>query len=109
MRSTEHNPLSRAERETTIRRAADQDSWTVYSDDPVVIAKLTRLHGEGEAMGQWGRSWILPLRSISLRKGTASPRTARQLEAIRKMHATRGSGDGPGGDSMKAMRDTVAP
>jgi len=60
--------LSRSERETHICRASDQDHWAIFSDDPTVIRKLTRLHGEGEPTGAWGgMRWKIPKRCVSFR------------------------------------------
>lgn len=60
--------LSRSERETHISRASDQDHWLIFTDEPSVIRKLTRLHGDGEPTGSLGgMRWKIPKRCISFR------------------------------------------
>lgn len=57
-----------AERETIIRRAADEQNWEVFSEDPRIVRKLTKLYGYGRADTQSdGRVWILPPTGLSFR------------------------------------------
>lgn len=74
--------LSRAEMETIICRAADEKTWSVFSEDPAIIRKLTRLHGKGEKQGTRGWHWKLAKNLISFRR----PRvlTTEQAEALRE-------------------------
>lgn len=58
---------TRAEQETIIRRAADEEAWEVFSEDPVVVRKLTSIHGLGKAKGS-GMVWTVPRKGISFRK-----------------------------------------
>lgn len=64
------NPLSRMERETHIRRNGEDAEWEIFTDDPVMIRKLTKLHGDGKPSGQFGRAWKVSRRSVSFRKPT---------------------------------------
>lgn len=59
---------SRAETETIIRRSAADDSWVVFSEDPVIIRKMTRLYGAGRTISAVGVSWSVPLAAVGLRK-----------------------------------------
>lgn len=58
---------TRAEMETLIRRAADETAWEVFSEDPKVVRKMTRLYGVGEAKGQ-GMVWRVPPTGVCLKK-----------------------------------------
>lgn len=58
---------TRAERETIICRAQDETEWHVFSEDPAVVRKLTRLHGPGKPKGQ-GWVWRVPKTGISFRR-----------------------------------------
>lgn len=66
---------TRAELETIIRRAADEQSWDVFSEDPVVMRKLLRLYGAGKKRGQ-GCVWTVPRTGLSFRR----PRVLGDLE-----------------------------
>lgn len=57
---------SRAEMETIIRMAADEQQWTVFSEDPRIIRKLSAKYGAGEAKGG-GWLWRVPIRLLSFR------------------------------------------
>lgn len=78
---------TRAELETIIRRAADEKSWDVFSEDPKVIRKLTQNHGEGEHWGG-GRRWELPPTAISFRKPVKLSDSQRQ-KASERLAAAR--------------------
>ena len=60
--------LSRAEQETLIRRAADEDSWEVFSENPTVIRKLTELYGQGERVGPHGFQWRIGRNCLTFRR-----------------------------------------
>lgn len=72
--------LTPAERETIIRRAADERQWSVFTEDPVVIRKLDRLFQATEVTAH-GKRYKLPLGAISFRQ----PRqlSPEQLEAAK--------------------------
>lgn len=76
---------TRSERETIIRRAADETKWEVFSEDPRVIRKLEGLYGPGRQDHQSaeGLVWDLPATGVSFRK----PR--KMTEAQRKEAAAR--------------------
>lgn len=58
-----------AERETIIRRAADEHEWEVFSEDPRIVRKLTKLWGSGVSDTQSdGCVWRLPPNGLSFRK-----------------------------------------
>jgi hypothetical protein len=61
----------KSERETIICRAQDEHDWHVFSEDPRVVRKLTRLHGAGKPKGE-GFVWMVPPTGISFR----APRNA---------------------------------
>lgn len=70
-----------SERETIVRRAADEQGWEVFTEDPRVIRKLTTLYGPGRQDYQSdGLVWELPKSGVSFRK----PRelTAEQRELL---------------------------
>ncbi len=59
-------PKSRAEQETIIRMAADEQHWSVFSEDPRIIRKLYAKYGAGQAKGG-GWLWSVPIRQLSFR------------------------------------------
>lgn len=85
---------SRSELETHCRRSAEGDCpWSVYTDDPTVIRKLTRLHGPGTPMGEHGRTWELPKRAISFRSGKPKQGVSTaQLQGLAKARRKKASG-----------------
>ena len=74
--------LSREEQETVIRRAADESQWTVWTEDPAMIRKLTKQYGPGQKDGDYGFLWMLDKTRISFTK----PRnyTPAQKKAMRE-------------------------
>jgi hypothetical protein len=60
---------TKAERETIITRASDQKGWHVFTEDPRVVTKLTKLHGPGKQDHQSsdGLVWNLPASCVSFR------------------------------------------
>ena len=58
---------TRAERETIICRAEDEDTWHVFTEVPAHVRKLTRLHGPGQPKGQ-GYVWRVAPGEIVFRK-----------------------------------------
>ncbi|MBI4332087.1 MAG: hypothetical protein HY673_12470 [Chloroflexi bacterium] len=75
--------LTPAERETVIRRAADERQWSVFTEDPVVIRKLDKLFHATEVTTH-GKRYKIPLGAISFRQPRKlSPRQLEQLEAAR--------------------------
>ena len=61
---------SNAERETIIRRAADEQDWEVFTEDPRVQRILYRLWGAGKPKGG-GAVWRVPKTGLSFRKPRA--------------------------------------
>lgn len=57
---------SRSEMETVIRRAADEDQWDVFTEDPRVIRKLEKCGFVGRQQGI-GRRYLLQPQNISFR------------------------------------------
>ena len=60
--------LSRAERETIIRRAADETVWIISTADSTIIRKLTKMYGKGKGEALGYISWIVPKACVSFRK-----------------------------------------
>jgi len=82
---------SRAEQETIIRMAADEQHWSVFSEDPRIIRKLSAKYGAGQAKGG-GWLWSVPLRLLSFRalrilSAADRKRAADRLAAIRERRA----------------------
>jgi len=85
--------VSRAELETIITRAADEQDWRVFSEDPRIIRRMTRAHGEGSKVGALGREWVVPKGCVSLRKSLAmtSAQKSRLASVARKARKARES------------------
>jgi hypothetical protein len=82
---------SNAERETIIRRAADEQDWEVYSEDPRVIRKLTGLFGTGRSSAQSdGKVWVLGPKVLSFRKPRVISEEQRQVLRERMAKARKG-------------------
>lgn len=64
--------LTLAERETVIRRAANERTWSVFTKDPVMIRKLDKLFPATEVTAH-GKRYKLLLGAISFRQ-PCSPR-----------------------------------
>lgn len=82
---------SRAELETIIRMAADEQQWTVFSEDPRIIRKLSAKYGAGEAKGG-GWLWRVPIRLLSFRalrilSAAARKKASDRLAAARQRKA----------------------
>ena len=83
---------SRAEQETIIRRAADEQDWDVFSEDPRVIRVLERRHGPGIPHG-FGFRWTLGASCISFpRRRQLSEEQREQARA--QLAAIRAAKDG---------------
>jgi len=87
---------SRAEQETVIRRAADEQQWDVFCEDPRVIRVLEARHGPGRAHGN-GFRWLLPASSVSFpRRRQLSEQqrldAARRLASVRRTRSARADG-----------------
>jgi hypothetical protein len=92
--------ITRAEQETIIRRAADEECWDIYSEDPVMMRRLTKLAATRgitcTSVGDYGvrvlipKGWlkIQPTRDVSdaqlahLKAMAAKAREARQGTAV---------------------------
>ena len=59
---------TRAEQETIITRANDENEWEVYSCDPVMIRKLDKRYKAYEITGD-GKRYHVPKKLISFRSG----------------------------------------
>lgn len=78
---------SRSERETLVRRAADESHWDVFSEDPKVIRRIVSLYGPGIPRGD-GFRWLLEPSAVSFRKkrvmtAESKARMAANLRAAR--------------------------
>lgn len=60
--------LSRSERETIIRRAADENSWVISTADSTIIRKLTKMYGKGKGELLGYMCWVVPKACVSFRK-----------------------------------------
>lgn len=60
--------LSRSERETIIRRAADESSWIISTADATIIRKLEKMYGKGKGEALGYMTWIVPKSCVSFRK-----------------------------------------
>jgi len=78
-------------RETFIRRTVAAQDWSVFSEDPHFIRKLTKLYGAGEKISQHGYEWTVPKDLIRFRKKRVlTPAHKAKLRAqIDKMQAKR--------------------
>ncbi len=81
-----------AERETIIRRAADEQDWEVFTEDPRVQRILHRLWGAGKPKGEGG-VWRVPKTGLSFRKPRALGADERKRLADR-LAASRAARDG---------------
>lgn len=77
---------TRSEMETIIRRAADEQEWVVFSEDPVIVRRLASLFGPGEKTSDIGRVWKVPRKGVSFRR-PAKPREI--SDQARKQSAER--------------------
>lgn len=73
---------SNAERETIIRRAADEQDWELFTEDPRVIRIMSKLWGSGKPKGD-GAVWRVPKSGLSFRKPRALDAAARKTLADR--------------------------
>ena len=78
---------SRSEQETIIRRAADEQQWDIFSEDPRVIRVLERRHGSGIPHGS-GFRWLLDAPCVSFPKRRQLSEQQRK-EAIARLAAMR--------------------
>jgi hypothetical protein len=74
--------VSRAERETIIRRAADEQTWNVWTEDPKVVRELTQKFGPGSSKGILGLEWELDPGCVSFRR--KARRTPAQIAEQRR-------------------------
>jgi hypothetical protein len=75
--------LTREERETIVRTSEADDHWEVYTDSPVMAARLKRRGWTPLADGD-GRTFRVPRAAITIRKRQG-------LENMRAAAATRGT------------------
>jgi hypothetical protein len=81
---------SNAERETIIRRAADEQDWELFTEDPRVIRIMSRIWGAGKPKGE-GAVWRVPKAGLSFRKPRALDAAARKTLADRLRVAQKAS------------------
>jgi len=86
---------TRSEMETIIRRAADEQEWVVFSEDPVIIRRLESLFGAGEKKSDTGRVWRLPRKGVSFRRprttqGCDDQKRKELADRLAKARASRG-------------------
>jgi hypothetical protein len=66
------NDLTRAERETVITRADDEQAWTVTTTSPVMLRRLWRIYGvrgtSFEELSEWAWRVTIPKQCVSLRR-----------------------------------------
>ena len=85
--------LTKAEQEVVISKCADEDSWTVYSTDPVWTRFFTKLAEEVGArvfQHQGGTKFLIPgkvLRFAQRRKRNLTPEQRAELAARGRAHA----------------------
>lgn len=84
---------SNAERETIIRRAADEQDWEIFTEDPRVERILHRLWGAGKPKGGGG-VWRVPKTGLSFRKPRALDAAARKTLADRLAASREARGGG---------------
>jgi len=59
--------LSRSERETVIRKADDEDVWTITSHSPTFANLMKRRGHKGVKLGYDGLEWVVEARVVSIR------------------------------------------
>jgi len=75
------NTLSNAERETHINMTADdRGTWEVFSDDPVMIARLDKITTAVREV-EGGKFYRLPANQVTLRK-PKKPLTDKQRQKL---------------------------
>ena len=70
---------TRHELETIIRCSAADRTWQVFSEDPKIVRKMTRLHGPGRKVSEFGLAWEVPLACVSLRKTRVGTQAQREI------------------------------
>lgn len=75
---------SRAEQETIIRRAADEQTWDVFSEDQRVIRVLEARHGPGLPHGS-GFRWVLGAPCVSFHRQRAKLSEEQRKEAADRL------------------------
>lgn len=60
--------ISTAERETIIRKAQDEDNWTIHSDDPIVVRKLIKRYTCYRTSRTGQLSFVVPTHCVSFRQ-----------------------------------------
>lgn len=86
--------LTLAERETILRRAADEREWSLFSEDPAVIRKLDRLGYQATQETAHGKRYRLPSKAISFRRPNVRKRelSPERQEALRARMARMRAG-----------------
>lgn len=78
---------SNAERETIIRRAADEQDWDLFTEDPRILRLMNEMLGPGKPKGG-GCVWRVPRSVLSFRRQRALSAEQRKMLSDR-MRAMR--------------------
>lgn len=82
--------LTRAEQEVIIRRAADEDSWDIFSEIPSFtrqLRQLASLYGVSVQEFQHGVRVKLPKRALALRKPVSEAKRQAGLKNLAHLSA----------------------
>lgn len=83
------NELSNAERETHLNLIADDRSvWEVFSDDPVMMARLDKIAEVAEVVGG-GKRYRLRADQVVLRTGKRRVSEAQRLQMAERLRNMR--------------------
>lgn len=84
-----NNELSNAERETHLNLSADDRStWEVFSDDPVMMARLDKIAEVAVAVGG-GKRYRLRADQVVLRTGKRRVSEAQRLQMVERLRNMR--------------------
>lgn len=78
----------RDELETVIRQSAADKYWVVFTEDPKILRKMTRLFGPGKPKSALGQEWVIPQSAVGLRKPRFLSDSAKATAAARLLAAT---------------------
>ncbi|CCF85582.1 hypothetical protein [Nitrolancea hollandica] len=83
--------ITRAEQETIIRRAADEECWDIYSEDPVMMRRLNTLaETQGitcRPVGDYGVRALIPKSWVKI--SVPPKRSEAQLAALARAREVR--------------------
>lgn len=78
--------LMRTERETHLVMECDHDAWSVFSDDPWMIAKLEQIATPTRISGD-GRWYTLRAEQVLFRGGISEAKREAGRKAAQRLHA----------------------